>query len=68
MPQSTTSLTLSQFLDAALAFHRRHLEHLREGVWMIGRASSAHRVIVSVIDSGIEAWQPATGRRVTWAA
>ena len=69
MPQNvTTTLTLTQFIDAAERFHRNATTHLREGTWMIGRASSPYRVIVRVIEQGIEAWQPATGRRVTWAA
>ena len=65
---STTQLSIFQFIDAAARFHRNAVTHLREGVWMIGRASSPYRVIVRVIAGGIEAWQPVTGRRVTWAA
>lgn len=62
------NLTLDQFITAALAYHRNRTTHLREGVWMIGRAGNRRRVIVRVVSAGIEAWQPETGRRMVWSA
>jgi len=62
------TLTLSQFLSAALAYHRGRMFRRADGSWQIGDNSSARKVRVALTPRGFEAWQPATGRRVTWAA
>ena len=69
MPQNvTTTLTLTQFIERAMAYHCGRMFRRADGSWQIGDNASARKVRIALTPRGFVAWQPATGRRVVWAA
>lgn len=64
----TTHPTFSQFITRALAYHGGRMFRRADGSWQIGDNASARKVRVRQTPRGLEAWQPATGQRLMWAA